>query len=446
MMKVELEELGPCKRAVLVEIPQEEVAKEWNQAYLRLRQKVNVPGFRPGKAPLNIIETRYLPELKSETLRHLVHDYYHKALEELGLKPVNPPQVDEVDIHKNEPLKFKAIFEVKPHIEIKDYIGLELKTRKVTVTEAEIGEVLKHVQERNAQFISKAEGTAQEGDLLIIDFLATVNNKLIKEGKAQNYALILGSKRLLEDIEKGLVGMQKDETKDMAVEFPPYHFNKDMAGKKINFKVTVKDIKEKKLPELDQEFAKDLGGGVTIEELKAKIRSSVEAEKKKEAEHAVRNSAIEKILEKNPFELPESLVEYQLKRYLEETTKSLQQKEMDFNLSEQGAQGMKGKLKEAAEKRVRSFLVLEAVAQQEKLEITPQDFDEEIKLIARESEEALATLQSYLKDEEKRGAIEERILERKAMNLILAAAKIEEETEEAKPTKEGGERSKESAL
>lgn len=435
-MKVELEELGPCKRAVLVEIPGEEVSKEWNQAYLRLRQKVKVPGFRPGKAPLAIIESRYMSELKSETLRHLVHEYYHKALDELGIKAVNLPQVNEVEVNKNQPLQFKAVFEVKPAIEINDYKGLELKTQKVRVPEADIENVLKHMQERNAQFVSKEGGVAQEGDLLIIDFLATVNNKLLKEGgKTQNYALILGSKRLLDDIEKGLVGMQKGETKDIVIDFPPYHFNKEMAGKKVSFKVTVKDIKGKKLPELDEEFVKDLGGGVTLEELKDKIRSSLEAEKKKEAEHALRNSAIEKILDQNPFELPESLVEYQLERYLEETTKSLQQKGMDLKPSEQGAESMKGKLKEAAEKRVRSFLTLEAIARQEKVEVTPQDFDEEIKLMARESEEALTTLQSYLKDEEKRGGIEERILERKAMDIILAAAKVEEvEAEATKPS------------
>jgi trigger factor len=431
-MKVELETLSPCKRAVLVEVPQEEVAKEWNQAYLRLRQKVKVPGFRPGKAPLAIIETRFLPELKNETLRYLVHDYYNKALDELGIKAVNHPEVDEVDVQKNEPLKFKATFEVKPNIEIKDYKGLELKSKQISVSEKEIEDVLKHMQERNAQFISKEEGPAQEGDLVIIDFLATVNNKLIKEGKAQNYPLILGSKRLLDDIEKGLVGMKKGETKEIKVEFPAYHFNKEMAGKKVEFKVTVKDIKEKKIPPLDDELAKDIGGGVTLEEIKDKIRSTVEAEKKKEAEHAVRNAAIEKVLEKNSFELPESLVEYQLERYVEETTKNLQQKGLDFSLSTQGTESMKGKLKEAAEKRVRSYLALEAIAKQEKIEITPSDFDEEIKTIAGESEESLAALQSYLKDEEKRGGIEERIWERKAMDIILAHAKIEPETEEAK--------------
>jgi len=376
-----VEELSPTKKRFRIEIPKDVIEKEISNAYSRLNKKVKVPGFRPGHVPRKILERHYKKDVEAEVIERLVPDYYLRSIKESGLSPVeNPTFEGEIAIKEGSPLNFEATVEVKPIIEVSDYEGIELKRFSYDVSEDEVERTLKGLQESHAR-LEPFEESHQigSGDFCFISFEGFVGDKPIEGSNIEDYILEIGSKVLVPGFEEQLIGAKKGDKIDIKVTFPEDYRDKGLAGKEAVFKVEVKEVKRKVLPELDDELAKDLGQG-SLSELRALARKGLEEEKKRMAERNQKEEIIKRLLEKYTFEIPSSMVE----------------RELGFMVHRRKGQILQGggspegfdedrlriELMPIATERVRSWLILEAIGDKEGITVSDDDLDRRIVEIA----------------------------------------------------------------
>lgn len=372
-----------------VEVDAATVNAGLDTAFKKVVKQVNVPGFRKGKMPRQLFEKKFgVESLYQDALDAILPEAYANAVEEAGIDPVDRPEIDIEKMEKGENLIFTAKVTVKPEVKLGDYKGIEVEKFDTTVTDEDVDAELKALQERQAELVVKEEGPAESGDTAVIDFEGFTDGVAFEGGKGENYSLVLGSNSFIPGFEEQVIGLETGAEKDIEVTFPEEYHAAELAGKPAVFKVKVHEIKTKQLPELDDEFAKDVDDEVeTLAELKEKTKAKLEHDKKHEEEHFTQDAVIGKAVENAQIDVPEVMINNEVDRMMNDFAGRLQQQglnlELYFQFSGQDEAALRGQMQAEAEGQVRTSLVLEAIAEAEKLEATDEDVEAELNKMAQ---------------------------------------------------------------
>ena len=406
-------------------------AKKFDEAikkvYFKSAKYFNIPGFRKGKAPMNIVEKYYGKEIFYEdAFNEVVPEELEKAVEENKLQVVSRPDIEVTQIGKGQDLIFTAVFQTKPEAELGKYKGVEIKKIEYKVTDEDIEHELGHMQEHNSRLISVEDRPVEKGDIANINFEGFVDGVAFEGGKAENHDLEIGSNTFIPGFEDQIIGMKIDEEKDIKVKFPDEYFSKDLAGKDATFKVKVNEIKKKELPTLDDEFAKDVSEFDTLKELKESIKEKQQKQNDERAKYETQDAVMKAVCENVKVDIPSGMIETETENMI---------KDMEQRLAYQGLKldqylQMMGKTREEMQKEyepqatdaIKSRLAIEAVIKAEKIEVADIDVDEKIKEMAknygRENDE------EFMKNENVRNYIKQGLESEKALEFLVENAKI----------------------
>ncbi len=425
-MKAEVERLGECKVALKIEVPADKVTEELTNLYNDLQRKAKLPGFRRGKVPLDVLKTYFAQSIKADAMDRLIPDAYQKVLKENDFVPCSSPKIEEVKYEDNKPLNFKATVEIKPKITLRKYKGLKAKRIIKIVTEEDVNRALERLASRHAEFIAAENRPVKKGDWVIIDFIGSIEGKSFKNNEAKNFSLEIGSKTLVGDFEDQLIGLKKGEEKETKVKFPKDYHNKELTGKEVLFKVNLKEIKEKKLPELNNEFAKDLKFD-NLEELKKRIKEDLEKYETEHSERLLRNNLMDWLIKKTPLLLPEAMVERELEVMIEDVLTRMRYSDIDPKRIGIEKAKLKEKYRLSAERKVKNTLILEKIAKQENIKVNEQEIEkrtEEMALGTGQKTEALRDF--FNKESNHLAGLREEIRLKKALELIVKEARVKE--------------------
>ena len=358
------------------------------KAYNKNKGKFNIPGFRKGKAPKQIIESQYGKGVfYNDAIDMLFPEVYPTALDELNIDPINRPDLDIEEISKDNGLVMVINVEVKPEVKLGEYKGIEISKPVYTVNEEEAGIRLEEMRNRAARLVDVEDRAIEAGDTAIIDFEGFQDGVAFEGGKGENYSLVIGSNTFIPGFEDQLVGKNKGEEVEVNVEFPAEYHAENLAGKPANFKVVVKNVQRKELPELNDEFAADTTEFNTLDELKADLRTKLEEEAKNRAEAEMRNSLVEKVSEATELEVPEAMIEAQLDNMMMELNYQLQyqglQLQQLLEMTGRTIEELKAERREEATKLVKSSLILEAIAKAENVEVSEEEIEAELAKMAQ---------------------------------------------------------------
>ena len=424
-MKTSVEEISSIKKKVFIEIPEDQVNKEVESFYKDLGKKAKIKGFRPGKVPRNILERYFKDYVKTEVVQKLIQDTYPQALSEIDLQPVSPPVIDPGEFEGGKSFQYSAVIEVKPDIKLEGYTGLKIEGKKEEVKDEEVEERLRALQNLHANLKTISETRPiQAGDFVIVDYEASMGGKPLEGGKAIDFTVEVGSGQFIPALEEKLIGLKPEEEKEIEVSFPEDYGYQKWAGKTISFHVKIKEIKEKILPPLDDEFAKDLGDYSSFEELKAKLKSEIEKEKELVLERQLKDQVVDQLLEANPFEVPESLVEEQAKAMVSDTKLKLAAQGVVLKNLGVTEEKLQEDYKAMAQKQVKTFLILDKIASQEGIAVTDEEADDRLKEMAERMHQKFDVVKRYY---EKNGLLPEvkaGIIRDKILNFLLEKANV----------------------
>ncbi|MFD1957639.1 trigger factor [Paenibacillus thailandensis] len=386
-MKATWEKIDTNLVSIDVEVEAEKVAAALDQAFKKVVKKVNVPGFRKGKVPRGIFESRFGVEaLYQDAIDIILPDAYSEAVKENKLEPVDRPEIDIEQFAKGETFKFKAKVTVKPEVKLGDYKGIEVPALSDEVSEEEINAELERLQQRHAELTTIDEGEAQNTDIAVIDFEGFVDGVPFEGGKSERYSLELGSGSFIPGFEDQVVGMNIGDFKDVEVTFPESYHVAELAGKPAVFKVKLHEIKRKNLPALDDEFAKDVSEFDTLDEYKKDLADKLKERKAKDNEAAREMAVIEKAAEAAEVEIPNAMIEREIDFMVRDFENRLRMQGMNMELyyqfSGQNESVLRDQMRSDAEKRVLNNLVLEAIASAENIEVTEEDVTAELEKLA----------------------------------------------------------------
>ena len=387
-MSAKFEKLEGNQGVLTVEVDAETVSTSLDSAFKKVVKQINVPGFRKGKMPRPLFEKRFgVESLYQDAIDLMLPEAYTTAIEETGIEPVDRPEIDVEQMEKGKTFIFTAKVTLKPEVKLGNYKGLEVETFETSVTDEDVDNEIKSLQEKQAELVVKEDGKAENGDTVVMDFEGFVNDEAFEGGKAENYSLELGSSQFIPGFEEQLVGLATGESKDVEVSFPEEYHAAELAGKPAVFKVTLHEIKGKALPEQDDEFAKDVDDEVeTLDALKEKIKSRLEHDKKHEEEHYLQNTVVEKATANAEVEIPSVMIDNEVDRMLQEFEQRLQMQGMNlelyFQFSGQNEEALRGQMKEEAEQRVRGNLTLEAIVKAENIEVSDEEVNVELQKMA----------------------------------------------------------------
>ena len=396
------------------------------KVYVKSAKYFNIPGFRKGKAPYKIVEKQYGAQIFYEdAFNEVAGEVYEKELTDAKIEAVSRPEIDIIQMEKGKDLIFTAVVQTKPEVTLGKYKGIELKKVEYNVEEKDIDHEIGHMQERNARLVNVEDRPVEKDDTTVIDFEGFVDGVAFEGGKAENHELVIGSNTFIPGFEDQIIGMKIGEEKDINVTFPEEYFSKDLAGKAAVFKVKLHEIKKKELPELDDEFAKDVSEFDTIKELKASIKEKLEEENKNKAKYETEEEAIKTVCDNTEIDIPSGMVETETDNMIKDIEQRLMYQGLNFaqylQMMGKTEEDMRNEMKEQAERQVKTKLVLEAIVVAEKIEAT----DEEIKAKLEE----MATM--YGKDVKElesnaslKAYVAESVKTEKAISFIVDNAKI----------------------
>jgi trigger factor len=399
-----------------------------NKTYNKSKGKYNIPGFRKGKAPRKIIEAQYGKGVfYNDAIDMLFPEVYPAALKELNIEPVDRPELDIEELSEDNGLVMVVKVAVKPEVKLGNYKGIEVSKVEYNVTDEEINSRLEDMRNRNSRLVTVEGRPVQEGDTAIIDFKGFVDGEAFEGGEGNNYNLEIGSGTFIPGFEEQLVGVNVGEEVDVNVNFPEEYHAPNLAAKPAVFKVTVNDIKVKELPELNDEFAKDVSEFETLEELKADVRKNLEESNSKKAEGELRNRVVDKVAETVEMDVPEAMVQTQIDNMLMELDYQLQMQGLNLQqllqMSGKTIEELKTERRPEAEKLVKSSLILEAIAKAENIEVSDEDLEKEIEEMGKMYNMEVAQLKSSLRDADIED-IKGQLAIRKTIDLIVNSANI----------------------
>ncbi len=425
-MSLQVEKLEKNMAKLTIEVSAEELEQGLQKAYLKNKNRINVPGFRKGKVPRQMIEKMYGPEIFYEDAANaLIPDAYAKAMDECELELVSRPVIDIVKIEKGQPFVFTAEVAVKPEVTLGSYKGIEVEKIDTAATEEEITAEVDKERDNNSRTITVEDRAVENGDMTVIDFEGFVDGTAFEGGKGTDYPLTIGSGAFIPGFEEQLVGAEIGREVDVNVTFPEEYHAKELAGKPAVFKCTVKEIKVKELPDADDEFVKDVSEFDTMEEYRADLKKKIEDRKAADAKAKKEDAVIEKIIEGAQMEIPEAMIDTQAESLVDDFAQRLMVQGMSLEQYAQytGAtvESMKNQMKPQAKKRIESRLVLEAVAAAENLEASEEDIEAEMNRMAESCKMELDKLKELISEEEKKNMRQDLSIQ-KAIELVTEAA------------------------
>ena len=436
-MKMEVTELGPMKRALKIEVPADEVTQRFTRAYTELNRQVSIPGFRPGKAPVALLEKKYAKSVEEDVIRSLVPDYYDRAVRQAGIVPVlvEIPPLERVKIKKDTPFTFTATVEIKPKIDLRDYKApnpISLKPDKRTVTDEQVNRGLEVLREQHARLDAAPSGHAiGAGDYVILDLAGFLDGRPLEGAKKEGQLHKVGSNAAILglEIDRHVTEKREGDVVTIPQPYPTSHPDQRVAGKTVSFLLTINAVKQKTLPALDDEFAKDCGPYRSVREIKDRLQTEMEKALKKEIEESYKDTILKRLVETHHFDLPETLVERELETIVRQ---QVQQQRLRAGtdvsaVSQENLKKVRDDNRFEAQRRVKVGLILEAIAEKEGLSVTQDDINAEITRLAAELRTSTAELVKMIQAGG-RDSIDElraRILADKALDFIYRHAVIQ---------------------
>lgn len=414
---------NPCEREISVEVPAEDVAREWKSALTRFRKHARIPGFRNGKVPETIIRSKFADEIKSEVVEHLVPSSFREATQKAELVPVGQPRVVEIELEEEKPLKFKAVFEVLPPFDVTGYETIKVQRDPVDVNDEDVEKTIEGLREQNSTYVNVDEDRGlADGDYASAAFKSTSQEEGAKPVEMKDVLVHIGDTNTLPEFSDNLRGAKAGETKGFDVTYPADFGDQRLAGKTLHYEVEVKGIKTKSVPELNDEWVKDLGqeGMNTLEDLRKRVREGLEHEKKHSAEHKVKEEVLHQLTEKFQIDVPTALVENAIDQRLERGLRGLISqglraediKRMDMSKLREGQ-------RERALADVRANLLLEKIADVENIAVSDEDLDKEIAAVAQQAGQNPLALRKQLEERDGVEGLRQQLRSDRALEALI---------------------------
>ena len=437
-MDIEIEEVDSCNKKIKFVIPYNNYKKEVDKYYQKLGREVKVPGFRKGKVPASLLEKQFGPDVKKEVLSNLISNELNKAIAEKDLRAIGQPHLLEVNAEEDTDISVSASVEVLPSIDIKDYSSIEMEMKIPRITDEEVDQTIEAFRQRKAKTVEIIDRSVQEKDLIKIDFTSMLGDKPFEGGAVKDEIIQVGGGQLIEGLDKGMIGMEIGDNRDIKVQVPEDYHNKEIAGKEVDFNIILKGIQVQELPKLNDEFARELDTEKkykSLEDMKAKIRIELEDYERKEALKATKKKFAEQLTEQNPVDLPEGLIKEQVK-FMSDQANKKQGKEAkhdhghdhDHRHGEEVTPELISKYKEPAIKALQEELILDQLSRNLELEVTPEELEQELQNMAQLLG-AGGNLKQMKKEWEKNGVLarlHSRMKRDKTLNSALEKVKLKE--------------------
>jgi trigger factor len=427
-MRTHVEEIGQVKRRITVEIEAEKVLLKYDQALRELSKKAKVKGFRPGKTPRTILEQYYGTQITNEVKNDLIRESFPQVLDETGLSPLGSPSIEDGTFNRGESFSYTIEMEVRPDFEITDYMGLAVEKEIPNISENTVDRKLEELRQAHAQLTPVEEGRGvREGDYAIIDYAGFWNGKSLDHMRGEDFAVLVGSGQFYPELERGIVGMKKDDEKELTVEFDTDFSDRRLAGKTVAFRLRVKDIKEKDLPDLNDEFAKQLGDEFpSLDVLKERLSEEIAVQEEQRVEREVKNRLVKKIAGTVDFEIPESLVEREIEQSIASIKQSMLRSGSRFESAGISEEKMRDELRPAAETKIKEDFVLGKIAAMENITVDERDTSDGFQRLASQTGKDPAALERFYETNNLMDSFKGQLLKEKTLNHLMRGAKITE--------------------
>jgi trigger factor len=420
-MKVAVEEVSSCKRKLQVEEGPDVVRAAWQKAFSRVQKEARLPGFRKGKVPSSMIKLHFADEVRQEVARRLIPEIYRQALAETQIKPVEEPDLQQVSLEEDAPLKFEAMVEIKPAITLGQYTGLSVKHTPKPFEDREVDETLEHLREQHAEFRT-VERAADPGDLVLMDYTLTPEG--LEPRSEKGYGFVIGSGGVMPEIEEAVIGLSAGGERTVNVRFPDTHQMESMRGKAGVAQVKVNEVKEKILPPLDDELAKTVGQVDTLDALKAEVRKGLQTRRESENRRALEEAVTDALLAIHPIEVPEALVLRQVGHLIEHTKERMRRQGMDPEKLPWDYGKLLQELRPGAEKAVRRALILEAISDKEGLNPSEADIETEIEKIAVANNRPAPAVKRMMDQSGDLAGLRHSLGEARTMDFLISKASV----------------------
>ncbi len=423
-MKVDVDNLSNVKKKINVVLPKESIEEKFDKAYSSIKSRAKIKGFRSGKAPINIIKKYYGEQVKEEVLREALKESYPLAIKEGGIQPVSFPLFGGEAIMEGEDFAFSFTVDVKPDIEPSNYIGIPLGKKNIEISEDDISGELKKLQEKFATKKPVTDRSVEKGDEVTFDFEPFGDMEKDDNPRGKNQTIVIGSGKYIPGFEEAMIGMKKGEVKDIKVDFPPDYHNKEFAGKEAVYKVSIKDIYTIDYPPLDNEFAKNVEGFETLQDLKDRMREEMELSNKETSLASMERELIDAIIKENQFDIPESMVEEQFSFKREDARKKMMDLGMQKEVLDSNLKEIDGEIREEAERDVRAGLLIEAIALKEGIKLAEDDIEKYYQEMSENTGKPVDEIKKFF--DGKKDRLIATIIDKKTLEFLMSKAKIEE--------------------
>ncbi len=423
-MKAKIKPIEECAFSFEIEVPKENIEKAFDEVYDEITKVANIPGFRIGKAPKETVKKHYTKNARDEVLKRLIPQAYRSALEEHKISPLGLPEISEVSLEEGKGLTFKARVDARPKFKLKNYKGIKIEKKKIVVSDEEAEKMLDSLRERNAKYIAVEDRPVQMGNYIVSDMDCFVDGKAVHK-KRENLWIYVDSQSLPSGLSENMVGMKKGEEKDIEILLPEKYPDKNLAGKQAIYHITAKEIKQRVLPNVDDEFAKDLGKE-NMAELKKEIRKELDMRSKTNMEIDMENQLLHKLMDDNTFVVPSSFVARQLDFMVEDAKRRLQEKAFKREELDKKDGEFKEKFKNDAMRQVRLLFILDEIATIEKIDSNDEDVKQAYKSISAQTGKTEDQVKDYYEKEDLVDSLREKLKEGKVIQFLLNNAEIVE--------------------
>ena len=427
-MKTTLEDISPVKKKLLIEIDSKEVDKKLNQAYGEIRKTAKIPGFRPGKVPRKILETYFGSQVIDDVTRGLISESFPKAVDEVKTFPLGQPILEKEALKQGQDFNYSAIIEVRPEFEVKDYLGVDVEKELFSISEEDVKKRLEEIREANGKMASiEEERQITDGDFVIVDYEGFEDSQLVEDVKSSNLLVKVGKNDFHPKFDEALIGLKKEDETEVDIDFEENFYHTKLAGKSVNFKIKIVDIKELVLPELNDEFASNLGADLKdLDSLKNELKNAITSQEEKRIDSELKQRLLEKISEGIDFELPEVLVDAEIDFSARRLNDNLERSGSSLEKAGISEAGLKKEFRPASEKRVREMLILDRIAKQDEIDINDDDLEEGYGKLAESMGQDVETVKKYYEARGQVDALKEELLKEKTLNYLVNHANISE--------------------
>lgn len=426
MVKAKIKPIEECVFSFEIEVPKENIAKAFDEVYDEITRIANIPGFRTGKAPKELVKKHYTKDARAEVLKRLIPQAYRFAIEEHKISPLGLPQISEVSIEEGKSLIFKARVDTRPKFKLKNYKGIKIDKKNIVVNNEEVERALDSLREMNAKYIAVEDRGVQMGDYIVSDMDCFVDGKEVHK-KRENLWVYVDSQSLVPGLSENMVGMKKGEEKNIEVVLPEKYPDNFLAGKRATYRVTAKEIKQRVLPNVDDELAKDLGKE-NLEELKKEIRKELDLRSKTNMDIDMENQLLHNLMDDNTFAVPSSFVARQLDFMVEDAKRRLQKKGFKREELDKKDNEFKEKFKNDAVRQVRLLFLLDEIATVEKIDVNDEDVKQAYKSISARDEKTEVQVKDYYEKEDMVDSLKEKLREGKTIKFLMENAQVAEVT------------------